>query len=497
MNILLIDIDSARPDHFGCYGYARNTTPNIDRFAAEGVRFQRHYCSDAPCVPSRTALFSGKLGITTGVVNHGGVHADLPLEGPGRRFRSSRMIESLAERLRVAGLYTASISPFPHRHSAYHVWEGFHETIDTGKNGQDKGHVVYPFVDDWLQRNRDRENWFLHLNLWDPHTPYQTPLEYGEPFRDDPPPEWLTQEMIDRQREGYGVYDAVTTSPSWVPPETGWLRGTDTIRNRDDFKKWVDGYDTGLNYADHYFGKIVERLKELGLYENTAIILTGDHGENQGELDVYGDHQTADEITCRIPLIVRWPGLTDDKPGRTFDAFHYNIDLSATLVDLAGGEIPESWDGVSFATSLRDGDDRGRTHLVVSQGAWSCQRSVRWDDYILIRTYHTGFKNFPSLMLFNVVEDPHETHNLVDERPDLVGEGLRLLDRWVARHLRKNGRPDPLFQVMAEGGPYHAKDPSYVIERTRATGREHFAEWLEKYDGLPTDEVPDPDRLEP
>lgn len=491
MNILLIDIDSARPDHFGCYGYSRNTTPNIDRVAAEGVRFLRHYASDVPCAPSRTALFSGKLGITTGVVGHGGTHADLPLEGPGRGFRSERTVRSLAERLRMAGLHTASISPFPHRHSAYHVWEGFHETIDTGQNGQEKGHVVYPFVDDWLRRNQDRENWFLHLNLWDPHTPYQTPLEYGEPFKDDPPPEWLTREIIDEQRKGYGVYDAVTTNPDWVPPEKGWLRGTDAIRNRDDFKKWIDGYDTGIHYADHYLGKIIDRLKELGLYDNTAIIITADHGENHGELNVYGDHQTADEITCRIPLIVRWPGLTDDKAGRTFEAFHYNVDLSATLVELAGGEVPETWDGESFASSLRDGEDAGRPYVVVSQGAWSCQRSVRWGDFLLIRTYHTGFKNYPSLMLFNVAEDPHETRDLAEERPDLVGEGLRLLDRWVARHLRKSGRPDPLFEVIAEGGPYHANDPAYVIGRMRATGRDRYADWLEKHGGLPRDEAED------
>ena len=80
MRILYLDLDSMRPDHLGCYGYARNTSPNIDAIAATGVRFTDCYCSDAPCLPSRTALFSGRFGIHTGVVGHGGTAADLPPE---------------------------------------------------------------------------------------------------------------------------------------------------------------------------------------------------------------------------------------------------------------------------------------------------------------------------------------------------------------------------------------------------------------------------------
>ena len=71
-NLLIVLMDTLRPDHLGCYGYHRNTSPNIDRIAAQGVRFDNYYCSDAPCLPSRTALMSGRFGIHTGVVGHGG-----------------------------------------------------------------------------------------------------------------------------------------------------------------------------------------------------------------------------------------------------------------------------------------------------------------------------------------------------------------------------------------------------------------------------------------
>ena len=76
MRILYIDIDSLRPDHLGCYGYHRNTSPNIDRIAAEGVRYENCYVTDAPCLPSRTALWSGRFGIHNGVINHGGVASE-------------------------------------------------------------------------------------------------------------------------------------------------------------------------------------------------------------------------------------------------------------------------------------------------------------------------------------------------------------------------------------------------------------------------------------
>jgi len=488
MRILYIDIDSLRPDHLGCHGYQRKTSPHIDTLAAEGVRFTNYYATDTPCLPSRTALFSGRFGIHTGVVNHGGTRADIRVEGPGRGFHSVSTGYALAENLRTAGWYTAQISPFPHRHSAYQVMEGFHEAFDTGSDGGEGAHVVWPYIERWLDNNKARDKWFLHVNFWDPHTPYDVPHSHGKPFHDDPPPAWLTPEVIAKHRSSYGPHDAVCPHSLWDRP-SGWPRGAETIGGLADWKKWIDGYDTGIHYADHHVGKIVAKLKSLGLYEDTAIIVSADHGENHGELNVYGDHQTADEICNKVPLIVRWPGLTDDKRGKAFDGLRYNIDLAATLVDLCGGKQPACWDGASFGGVLKTGADAGRPFLVISQGAWSCQRSVRWSDYLLIRTYHNGHKDFPSLMLFDVKNDPHEQRNLVSARPDLVGHSLRILDGWVAEQLTRSGHPDPLFQVIAEGGPLHANTRGLprFCEYLRTTGRAHHAVWLEKNDGRPRD----------
>jgi arylsulfatase A-like enzyme len=112
MRILYLDLDTLRPDHLGCYGYHRNTSPNIDRIAADGIRFDEYYCSDAPCLPSRTAMMTGQFGIHNGIVGHGGTAADVRIEGRNRGFRSQLGGQSFPMLLRKKGLKTVSISPF-------------------------------------------------------------------------------------------------------------------------------------------------------------------------------------------------------------------------------------------------------------------------------------------------------------------------------------------------------------------------------------------------
>ena len=112
MRLLYIDIDTLRADHLGCYGYPRDTSPNIDRIAQRGVRFDNYYCTDAPCQPSRTALFTGRFGIHTGLVGHGGTAADLRLVGAKRGFRDGLDRDSLPGFLRSVGLKKIGIRSF-------------------------------------------------------------------------------------------------------------------------------------------------------------------------------------------------------------------------------------------------------------------------------------------------------------------------------------------------------------------------------------------------
>lgn len=242
--ILYVDVDSLRPDHLGCYGYHRDTSPTIDRLAADGRRFENYYASDAPCLPSRTALFSGRFGVHTGVVNHGGLTANPRSLGARRRFRTSGGFRSLPEALRQAGLATATISPFPSRHSAWHVLDGFETWEDTGGYGEEGADEIAPVAERWLAEHAAEEGWFLHVNFWDPHVPYDVPEEYGNPFADDPAPDWPDEATIREHYGSYGPHSARDLLDFGANPERP--REPAAIGSRADFETYVDGYDVGV-----------------------------------------------------------------------------------------------------------------------------------------------------------------------------------------------------------------------------------------------------------
>jgi choline-sulfatase len=481
MRILYYDIDTLRPDHLGCYGYARDTSPNVDRIAREGTMFTNCYASDAPCLPSRAALFLGRHGIHTGAVDHGGTAADPYIVGPERPFRLGPPWDTWTMAMRRCGLYTVSVSPYAERHSAWWFYHGFREMYNPGKGGAERADEVVPTALEWIDRHAQDDDWFLHVNVWDPHTPYRTPQEYGNPFEGEPIPDWIDDELIQRQRQGFGPNSA-REPRGFAPPRRQEERAPSDMRNLADFRQWIDGYDVGIRYADDHLGQVLSALERKGVLEDTAVIISSDHGENHGELNIYGDHHTADHITSRVPLIVRWPG----RPGGQVDQrLHYNLDLPPTMMEMLGGECPSRWDGQSFAAALDGGADTGRDFLVVSQCAWSCQRSVRFGPWIVIRTYHTGMKDFPPVMVFNVEEDPHETRNLAEERPEIAHQGLALLEQWQADMMATStSLIDPLWTVMEEGGPYHTRNnvESYC-RRLRETGRAAHADWLERTRG--------------
>jgi len=486
MRILYLDIDSLRPDHLGCYGYHRDTSPNIDALAEEGVRFEQYYASDAPCLPSRTAFYSSRFGIQTGVVGHGGTAASPRNEGARRGFTDSFVADGLARQLQKSGFHTAMVSTFGQRHAAHWFYAGFNEIHNVGLGGLESAHEVWPVLGPWLTSHAASDNWFLHVNLWDPHTPYRVPASYGEPFAREPLPAWLSDEVLANHQKITGPHTALDIGMYEAKPTGGldWPRQPWSLDNPEELRRLIDGYDTGVRYADEYLGRIVAQLIEAGVYDDTAIIVSADHGENLGELGIYAEHGTADVPTCRVPLIIRWPG---GRPG-VDSALRYNIDLAPTLLGLLGRPSPFLWDGQSFGPSVFiGGGARGREELVLSQCAHVAQRSVRWADWLYIRTYHDGFRLLPDEMLFDINKDPYEQHDLARSHPEIIREGAWRLARWHAAQMQKLAETsddlvDPLWTVVREGGPFHARlvapgnpgSPAGLlryIQRLEATGR--------------------------
>lgn len=485
MKIIYIDIDSLRPDHLGCYGYSRDTSPSIDALAREAIRFDNVYISDAPCLPSRTALWSGRHGFRTGVVGHGGTAAQPFVEGPTRGFEDRFHSDGWMTALRKAGHHTATVSSFGERHAAWHWYAGYNEIVNPGLAGLERADQVMPLAIEWIERKgAGLADFFLHINLWDPHTPYRTPVEFGNPFADVASPAWFDEDLLRKFRESYGPHS--TREPngfSDIDMGAEFPLVPAALETMRDVRAWFDGYDLGVRYADFWVGRLIDTLKQVGLFEDAMIMVSADHGENLGELNVWGDHHTADQFTCRIPLIVRLPRGAG--AGWVDRGLHYQFDWAATLIELAGGRVPGSWDGVPFTAEFRAGRAACRDFIITSQGAWSCQRGVRFErdgrGYLCLVTYHDGYKDFRPFMLFDLDGDPHETTDIAKTRPDLVDHAARLLTSWL-RHMMtlSDSDADPLMTVMREGGPFQCQGalPAY-LKRLERTGRARHARTLE------------------
>lgn len=481
MRILFVDIDTLRPDHMGCYGYHRNTTPNIDRVAEEGIRFNNYYCSDAPCLPSRASLITGMFGIHSGAVGHGGTAAEKRYIGEDREFTDINDDNNFHNIFRKAGMYTASISTFPERHSAWWFNAGLNETHNVGDGGLESGEKVLPIALDWIERNGDKDNWFLHVHLWDPHTPYRAPEEFGNPFENEPLNTWITEDVLKEHLKHVGPHsiNEINMYDDQEFPE--YPRHPGKATDMEGLRRIIDGYDCGIRYADYLIGQLFDLLREKNIYEDTAIIITSDHGENMGELGIYSEHATADHPTCHIPMIIKWPSGVKN---HVDNGLHYSLDLVPTMAELLNVEPYHKWDGQSYAKTITEGKDTGRDYLVLSQLAHVCQRSARFDDWLYIRTYHDGFHLFDKEMLFNLKEDIYQQNDVKDLYPEICAKGAKIILDWHGEMMASSdSQIDPMWTVLREGGPYHTRGHlENYLKRLEETGRSEGAQKLrEKY----------------
>ena len=490
MRVIMFDIDTLRADHMGCYGYGRNTTPVMDGIAAEGVRFDRYYCPNAPCLPSRASMVSGQYGIHNGIVGHGGSAADMRLQGRSRSFTDDMSENSLFMQFRRAGMHTVSFSTFAERHSAWWFNAGFNECHNLGERGAETAGEVTPHVLEWLEKNGGKDNWMMHVHYWDPHTPYRTPADYESPFAGTPLPDgWITEEIFREHLLHIGPHGANEINMWNDDSSERWPKHPGRLSSLEDAERFINQYDDGVRYTDDNIGRIIGWLKENRLYDDElAVIITADHGEDLGEFGVYAEHGMADEPVSRIPLIIRWPGM---RKGAVAEGFHDNTDLAPTMQELLGTSMFRGdryqYDGVSFARTLRDGTDCSRPCAVLTQCAHVCQRSVRFDDYIYIRTIHGGYHLLPDEMLFNVKEDTHEQHDLAAKRPELCARGAKLILDWTDSMMKTSHYDtDPMWTVMREGGPEHCRGELETYKRRlKGTPREYGIRLLEeKYKGF-------------
>ncbi|GHH97905.1 sulfatase family protein [Neobacillus kokaensis] len=478
MRIVYFDIDSLRPDHLGCYGYRRNTSPNIDKIASEGIRFSNMYCASSPCVPARASFISGRFGINHGALTHWGPGCNFYY--PEGDFHSKEM-PFFTRYLREADHRTITFSSFGDRHHAWWFFAGWDEVhTHTLKGGNEDAHEVNKVVLPWIKEHGKDENYFLHIQYWDPHSAYTYPKEYAEQFSDDLIPEYPDEETIQKHRKDAHPRSAKflhwTQDYNTLPQDTMPYE----IENRKDFKKLIDGYDGGISYMDKHLGQIVDAYRELGIEDEICFIITADHAESFGEQGSYLEHGMATKAVHHIPLIVRAPGMAS---GKVNQHFIYNVDIMATVADMLELPVPTGWDGTSFLPVLKDEEVEGRDYLVLEHGLYACQRAVMDRKWYFLYTYHPGFYDIEQVILYDLENDPHQTINVAQEYPEVVEKMYFRLSKWVEGNISKNGvGKDPMREILASGGPFRYLEPQdWILRLENAGWHKEAEEYRRKY----------------
>ncbi len=424
MRVILVFFDTMRYDHAGFNGYAKPTTPNLDRLASEGVVFAQSYPTDVPTQPCYTATLTGRRGLTTGVVTHG-----QPEETVGDGVPTFPLV------LARQGVLTAAVSSL----YRFRRWfaRGFSHYLDPNINvwlqhvtADDVNRQALP----WL-RAHGREEFFLFLHYWDPHTPYSKELgdyvdlfyEGGDPTDPD------NDSLADLRRQPLMHFFRRRQYEELCPGLT-------------DLAYVLAHYDAEIRYADDRFGQVLEVLDEVEALEDTLIVFTSDHGEDFGEHGVFCDHMDAYEPTAHVPLMVWCPALV--KARRT-EALVQHTDLAPTILEAFGAQVPPGFEGRSLWPLLRGETDEHYDAVFTNQGLWSAQRGLRTPEWTLMKTLECGMlEPRPATELFDRRADVFEQRDLAAANPGLVAELELVYYRWLDEALGPG--PDPLRVAARE-----------------------------------------------
>lgn len=463
LNILFIAVDDLKPA-LGCYGDPLAKTPNIDRLASRGIRFDRAYCNQAVCAPSRNNLMLGIRSTTLGIYNletnfrqaapnsvtllqqfmrHG-----WRVEGVGKvfhvghgnhddtnswsvPFKPDKVVEYLLPENSANGQLTREEAFFSNQKLGQNrslprgaAWE----VADAPDNAYADGRIADEGI---LRLRQARMNpempFFLVLGFVKPHLPFCAPRKYWD--------------MHDRSRFPTA---ARTDAPAGAPPYASKtlleLNQYAPVPERppltEDLQRTlIHGYYAAATYMDAQLGRVLDELDRLGLQTNTIVVLWGDNGWHFGDNGAWTKHTNYEQAN-RIPLLIVAPGIA--KPSSSTTQLAETVDIYPTLLDLAGlgkHHIPQPLDGLSLVPVLKDPATRIRDHAYHAfprqrAGKLVIGRAIRTERHRLIEWKHPGAAaDTGDLELYDYQEDPAETRNLANSQPKALAQLREILSR--------------------------------------------------------------------
>jgi len=374
-NVILISIDTLRSDHLGCYGYARDTSPNLDALCREAAVFEQAISQAPSTLPSHASMLTSLLPS-----QHGASYA--------RRQPLSDQAVTLAEVLEDHGFHTAAFTDGGQIAYRWNLHQGFevYETNHTKRVAFDR--VVTEGLR-WLDETRDEAPFFLFLHTYEVHRPY-------------------TPSAKDLRSIGAAPYDGPLGGVVKIRELERINRGLLAIDDED--RSFIQAaYDAEIRSMDRALGFLLQALRERRLGKRTLIVFTSDHGEEFGEHGRMGWHSDRlfDEA-IRVPLVFRVPG--EQFSGKTIRRQVRLIDLAPTVLDILGLESPAPWQGVSLLPLVRG--EEVDPLLAISQ--------VEKEPDPPIEALRTGRWKLYAGKLYDLQLDPAERFDASTGRTDLV-----------------------------------------------------------------------------
>lgn len=414
-NVLFVICDDLNCD-IGCYGHSQVKTPNIDRLAAKGVRFDKAYCQFPLCGPSRASFMTG-LYPDQNLVRRNAIYIREHLPN----------VTTMSQMFRAAGYKATRIGKIYHYNVPRHIGTSGHDdpyswnnTINPeGRDVHDEDKIFsltpgsYGGTLSWLAAGGTDEEqtdgiaatecdrvlkefadskraFFLAVGLYRPHTPYVAPKKYFDMYP-------LDDIEVPSTPDGY-----LDTLPK--PARQSITRKKNQVNLKPELaKQAIQAYYASITFADAQVGRILDSLKQHGLDNSTVVVFTSDHGYHMGE---HGHYQktTLFENAARVPLVISGPGIT--ATGTTSKSLAEMVDFYPTLADLCDLKAPEYVSGISLKPALQDAKAVPRTSAFSQFGTGY---SLRTDRY---RYTSWGTDGNDGFELYDHNSDPHEMQNL-------------------------------------------------------------------------------------